>query len=131
MQKTKIIIDTNFIMIPIQFKVDIYSEIRELCDFPYELCVMNGTIDELKKIQKDKNQKSSDKMAAKIALSMLEKHKHSVIKSESKIVDDAIADYCKDKDCIVATQDGLLKKRLKEQNTKLIILRAKRFLKFE
>ncbi|MBW2991754.1 hypothetical protein KY345_00870 [Candidatus Woesearchaeota archaeon] len=29
----KIILDTNFLLIPGQFKIDIFSEIRRICDF--------------------------------------------------------------------------------------------------
>ena len=42
----KIILDTNFLMIPSMFKVDIFSEIERICDFKYELCIVDKTLDE-------------------------------------------------------------------------------------
>ena len=44
----KIILDTNFLMIPAQFNVDIFSEIHRICDFKYELYIIDKTIDELR-----------------------------------------------------------------------------------
>ncbi len=128
---TKIIIDTNFLLIPAQFNVDIFSELKRICDFRYEMCIMEGTIAELEKIQKDESQKGSDKRAAKMALSLLKKQEYKIIKSGIEHVDDAILDYCEKHECAVATQDALLKKRLKEQGSKIIILRSRKFLKVE
>ena len=131
MNKTKIILDTNFLLIPAQFNVDIFSEFKRVCDFKYELCIMEGSLEELEKIQKDENQKGSDKRAAKMALLLLKKQEHKIIKSGIEHVDDAIIDYCKKHECAVATQDALLKKRLKEHGRKIIILRSRKFLKIE
>ena len=43
----KIILDTNFLLIPAQFNVDIFSEIERICDFQYQLCIVDKTLSEL------------------------------------------------------------------------------------
>ncbi len=131
---TKIILDTNFLLIPAQFGVDIFSEIKRICDFPYELCIIGGTIEELKSIQQDSEQKGKNKRAAKMGLQLLKMQKHRVIDVEAQTVDYAIIDYCTNhENCIVATQDIALRKKLKELRPKMkfITLRSRKFLKVE
>lgn len=119
----KILLDTNFLLIPAQFNIDIFSEINRICQFKYKLYVLDKIIDELKSIQKDKRQKLKNKKAAKLALQLIEAKKVNIIKTkQDKPVDDLIAAL---KGYIIATQDINLKKRLK---AKIITLRAKKKL---
>ena len=124
----KVIIETNFLMIPFQLKVDIFSEIERIVNHAYETCVIDKTIDELKKILE--NERGKTKQAAKFALSLIEKKKLKIIKTldDKKDADDEIISIAKKEDCIVATQDKLLKERLKLLKRKVIILRQKRYL---
>ena len=69
----KIILDTNFLLIPSQSKVDIFAEIDKICMFKYELCIVDKTIDELNNIIE--KQKGKHKAAAKLALQLI-KSKH-------------------------------------------------------
>ena len=122
----RIIIDTNFLMIPYMFKVDIFEEIKRICNFSYELCIVEGSIDELNKIVKE--QKGRNREAAKFGLSLIKgKHLKTLRKNQSKSVDDIIVQIA-DKDTIVATQDAELKKRLKGKNIPQIVLRQKKYL---
>ncbi len=121
----KIILDTNFLLIPIQFKVDIFSEIDRICLFNYKLYIVDKTIGELEKIIEE--QKGKHKFAAKIALQLVEKKKVSKIKTGEGKVDDLIVDLL-DKDTILATQDALLRQRAVEKGSRVIMLRSKRYL---
>ena len=126
----KIYLDTNFLLIPIQFKVDIFGEIDRICDFPKETFVLSNTIDELRKIVL--KQKGKDKEAAKIAIQIVErrvKQKSLNITAFSKEtgVDDILVELA-DKDTIIATQDKELKRRIKEKGGKIIILKSKKYL---
>jgi len=119
-------------MIPFQFKVDIYSEINRIIDSKYQLCVLDKTINELKKlVNKAKGKHSTN---ANMALQLLKKKKVQIIKTKSdKYVDDLIIDLV-DKNYIVCTQDIELRKRLKLKNKKekitirIIIMRQKKYL---
>ena len=120
----KIILDTNFLLIPDKFKVDIFSEIDRICTFGYNLFIIDKTIGELKKIIG--NQKGKNKAAAKLALLLLKKKKIDVIKTKSgSTVDDEIL---KLNGCIVATQDKILKTRLRKKKIPVITLRQERYL---
>src|SRR3989344_1323850 len=43
----QIVLDTNFLLIPAQFGVDIFSEIDRVCAFRHKIAVMEGTLKEL------------------------------------------------------------------------------------
>lgn len=124
----KILLDTNFLLLPAQFNVDIFSEIDRICLFKYQLFILDKTIDELKKIIADKKQKLKNRQAAKLALLLLKEKKVKILKTKADLpVDDIIVGL---KGYIVATQDIGLKRRLKSKKTKLITLRAKKKLIF-
>ena len=123
----KIIIDTNFLMIPWQFRVDIFSEFNRICNFNYKLYFFEQSIDELKNIVQYAK-KGRDKKAAQFALKLIKLKNINLIKSENKDVDSLILENI-DKGTIVATQDILLKKNLLKKGVSLIILRQKKYLK--
>jgi rRNA-processing protein FCF1 len=120
----KIVLDTNFLLIPFTLKVDIFQGIKLIMDDRYELYIIDKTIDELNIILNTK--KGKTKQAAKFALELVKKNKLKKLKSKTDYVDEAILGL--DKDYIVATQDKLLKQKLKKQARKLIVLRQKSHL---
>jgi len=122
----KIILDTNFLLMPYQFNVDIFAEIHRICDFKYQLYIIDRTIDELESIAEKKRGK--DKFAAMLGLLLLKHKKVKKIKTKGKKhVDDIILAKA-EKDWIVATQDGALKRQLKKNGIAHIVLRQKRRL---
>jgi hypothetical protein len=123
----KILLDTNFLLIPAQFKVDIYSEIARICNFQYELYVMDKTIIELNNIINEG--KGKNREAAKLAKSILEAKKPKILKTSAEdYVDNIILGL---KGYIVATQDKALRSMLKKHNVKTIVLRQKNHLVLE
>lgn|SRR3989338_1528474 len=121
----RIILDTNFLLIPMQFKVDIFSEIERICMFPYELYILDKTVGEIRKIIKEQSGKSKE--AAKVALQLVEKKRLNIVKTSDGKVDDLILSLL-DKDTILATQDELLIKRAAAKGSQLIMLRSKKYL---
>src|SRR3989338_6696982 len=121
----RIIIDTNFLMIPFQFRVDIFSEFSRICDFNYELFIFEESLNELKRITE--KQSGKDKKAAQFALKLVGLKNIGIIKSELKDVDALILENL-DEGTIIATQDMLLKKELLKKGASIIILRQKKYL---
>ena len=121
----RVIIDTNALMAIAEFKIDIFSELEKVCDFPYETFVVQGTIDELESIKA--HQKGKNKRAAKLVLSLL-KAKNVQIINESGYVDDILV-ACSIQGDLIVTQDARLKRRLTKpygtirQKTKLILVK--------
>ncbi len=127
----KVLLDTNFLLIPAQFGVDIFSEIDRVMDDAYELVTIDAVVDELDKLatQGTAGGKGADKKAAKVGRALLEVKKVRVLKTEKHLnADKLIVQQSKSPDFIVATQDQELKRLLKENNTKLIVLRGKNHL---
>ncbi|MBU4501874.1 MAG: twitching motility protein PilT [Nanoarchaeota archaeon] len=120
----KIVLDTNFLLAIGQFHIDIFSELERICDFPYNIYVLNKTIDELNKIKND-SRKKVDRESAKLALQLME-GRVEILEEEGEYVDDILV-RISDKDTIIATQDKELKKRLKGR---LITIKQKKYLDF-
>ncbi len=121
----RIILDTNFLLIPMQFKVDIFSEIHRICDFQYKLCVFDQTIEELRAIMQ--KQKGKSKKAAQFALKLIRLKGIEVIKSEKSDVDYLILNNIDD-NTVVATQDASLRKESVKKEASVIYLRNKKYL---
>ena len=121
----KIILDTNFLMIPLQFRVDIFSEFERICNFNYKLYIYESSIDELSIIMQTGSGKN--KKAAQFGLKLIKLKNINVINSGEKDVDSLILENI-DNDTIIATQDMQLKRELIEKKASLIILRQKKYL---
>ena len=92
----KILLDTNFMMVPNQFGVDIFEFLKD-----YEIFTLSACVDELKKLAK---KKGKDGLAAKIALKLVKEKNIEIVKVIDK-GDRAILDYATLDDCSVGTND--------------------------
>ena len=138
----KIVLDTNFLLIPGQFGVDIFAELQRLCGFNYEAVALAAAVAELNGIINDKNASAKDRRAAKLGIQLMKAKGVNVIKSYRKVfktTDEAILDFAtatnkaSDKSVesvIVATQDRELRDKLAAKGVDVIVLRQKQYLKF-
>jgi len=128
----RVILDTNFLMIPAQFKIDIFEELRKLISSPYDLCVFQASIDELGKIASGKGRDSS---AARIALMLIKQKNLKTLENSysknSSYADEIIVNSVLDSD-LVCSQDIALKRLLKHKSKKIriITLKARKHLGF-
>ena len=127
LNKTRVILDTNFLMIPVQHKIDIFEEIKRLMTVPYQLCIFRETIAELEKLAAGKGRDSS---TAKVALKLIKQKNLKTLKNsfrENSHVDDVILSNITDSD-IVCTQDKALKRLLRHKFPKIKIITLNRKL---
>jgi rRNA-processing protein FCF1 len=118
----QVILDTNFILTAIKYKIDFLDGIKFLGLTPI---IPVQVIDELKKIIKSSKKRGKFKDHAEIALKILEKKKIKKIDLKHTYVDKGILNYSKKhKEVIIATMDKDLKSRT--PNRKLIIRAMKR-----
>ena len=120
----RIILDTNFLLIPAQFNVDIFAEINRLMHEKYSIYILDKSVDELKHLSINPKQSFKNRRAAKLGLQLLKAKKVKVLKAKGESVDDILASI---KGYTIATQDTALKRRIKG---KKIVLRAKKKLIF-
>jgi len=118
-----VIIDTNFLLVPFQFRIDLFSELEYLIEMSHSYVISSGSIAELKKIA-EKNGKNA--IAARLALKMVEANSNRIeIVRSTKHVDDWIVEYAEKRGAIVCTNDKGLRKRLKNADIKIIALKGK------
>jgi hypothetical protein len=123
----KVILDTNFLLIPGTLGVDVFTEIRRI-DPSAKLFVVDKTIDELEKIKKEQKKYAR---AADLALQLMKSQNIAALKTEkNKNADQIIAETAAN-GYAVATQDKLLKKQLRDKNIPILILRQKKYVKLE
>ena len=114
--KSKVIIDTNGLMIPGQFGIDIFSELEQLGFYSY--IVPSASVKELEKIVS--TGRGKDRTAAKIALSLLDR---CTIIDKNGYADDIIIDLAIEINAAVLTNDTELKKRLCSKGVTNVYLR--------
>lgn len=123
----KIVLDTDFLIHCAANRVDYLTELRRICDFNYNIYIIDKTIDELNSIIEKK--KGKHKFNAKLALLILKKKKIAKIKTKKdKIVDKLILDNLT-KQTIVATMDANLKRILKKKGVSIIVIRQRKYLR--
>ena len=134
-----VLLDTNVLLIPGQFGVDIFSELQGICDFPYEVAVLEATVNELRGIMDNKTASAKDRRAARLGLQLINAKNVRVIKVERKVfktTDKAILEFAvagnssEQKSVFVATQDKNLREKLRAKGVGVIILRQKQNLEF-
>lgn len=118
-----IVLDTNFLLVPFQFKIDILKELDFLVDVSHRFVVSSRTVEELKAIGKAVGK---DGMAARLALKMLEANRERIAIVESDVeVDDWIVSYASENRAIVCTNDSNLRRRLKQAGVKVAAMKSR------
>ena len=123
--------DTNFLLVPGQFGVDIISELNRILDVRFKIIIPNVVLDELKVIER--KSRGKDLMAIRMAKKLSERFETVDIGClGEKPIDDQILDFAVKKErIIVCTNDKGLKKRLREKGIPVVYLRSKKILELE
>ncbi len=125
----KIILDSNFLFIPLQFRIDVSKELENLVG-KFEPIVLSTTMEELKTLTKEKPEKT--RRQALLALKIAEKCTLiTVEKDPVETYDDVILRKAKEWACLVATNDRNLRKRLRKESIPTIYLRQRKRLELE
>lgn len=119
--KREVIIDTNGLMIPGQFGIDIFMELKRLGFDSY--IVPRASVRELEKISTQG--RGRNRTAAKIALSLLDR---CTIVEKEGFADDVIMELATSKEDTVLTSDVELKKRLCSKGVSIVQLRERTHL---
>lgn len=117
------VLDTNFLMIPYKYRVDIFSEIERLIPEPHKVITLSSVVKELEGIQR--RSEGSEGIAASVALQLIKKENMEVVESPGK-VDESILNFALgNKDVIIGTNDKELRKKLKQNKISGIFMRDK------
>ena len=122
---TKIICDTNFLLVPLRFGVDVFTEADEALNDLTEFCVSRRVLDEINLLRK--KAKPSLEKELLFALKMAEQCELIEDKSETQ-VDDSLIHLAKRHNMVIGTTDSELRKKARKEGVKVIYLRQKRYL---
>jgi len=120
----KIIIDTNALMVPAEFGVDIFSELSKL-GFD-EWIVPSGVARELEGIAS--RGRGKGRSAARVALALTDRCQMIEAEGAAGNVDDSILELAVEMKVAVFTNDAELKGRLQEGGVKVVYLRQRSYL---
>ena len=124
------ILDSNALFVPLQFKIDIFNDLKRLLNMSFELILLSPVKLELKALA----EKGSPKMRknASYALEFAEKCKYIEVDTPaSMLTDDIIVKIAKEWSCPVFTNDRQLKKRLRDISVPVIYVRQKSRLELD
>lgn len=117
-KKVKVILDTNALLMPFQFKINLNLELSRILG-ECEIIVLTSVLHELKKLA------ARGDRHAKEALSLSRRFK--IIESSGP-VDDAVVKMAEETGAVVVTNDIKLRSRLKSNGIKVLFLREKTHL---
>ena len=124
--KTVVLLDSNLLFLPHRQKIDVFSEIQDIVPETHEIVTLSTVVSELERL---KEMKSEDGVAARIGLELLRRNNVRVIEAEGQ-ADESIIKFALEnkRDVIVCTNDVRLKNQLNKKGIQLILMRSKNHL---
>ncbi len=127
----KVIIDTNFLLIPGRFGVDIFQEIVENADDQVELIILQNVISELDTLAISSELSAKEKAAAKLGLQLIKQKNLKIEQGSNEHTDDVILrkalEYQKQGfNSAIATVDKELISKATNRNVWVFALRQKK-----
>jgi len=125
--KVKVLLDTNMLLVPYQFRVDIFSQLENLLPQVKNYFVSSKTIEEIEKLTK--YGKGKAKVAARIAQQLLEHYPIKVLNTTME-ADEFILTLVRDNpgEWVIATNDKELKDKIRALGGRVICLRGRKKL---
>jgi len=119
----QIVLDTNFLLLPFRYKINIIKELDHLVEKSHKFVISSKTIDELQKLGK---RVGKDGMAARLAIKMIDAAKAGFeIMPSDREVDDWIVEYAVATRAIVCTNDSELRRRLRASKIKIVTMKSR------
>ncbi len=126
----RIILDANALLIPVQFNIDIFEELKNLLNRNFEPVVLSPTRQELERISVEGSPEMRKK--ARYALGLAEKCTFlEAQQGKETPTDDLIVQVASKHKYAVFTNDRQLRNRLRDINVPVIYLRQKSRLQID
>jgi rRNA-processing protein FCF1 len=119
----KALLDTNFLMVPGEFNVDVLSDLLNLGYS--EVYTIDLVVIELEKLSVGGGKKAR---SARIGLKFVSDGGIVVLKAEESYADDEIVRLAKTKKYVACTQDKGLINKLRRENLRYVTLHHKKYL---
>ncbi len=123
-QPLKVILDSNALFVPLEFKIDIFEELKRLVNCNVEFVLLSPVKRELEMLAVKDSPKI--RREASFALKLAEKCKYVPVEKDANLAtDDAIVQVAKNWNSPVFTNDIQLKKKLRDISVPVIYVRQK------
>jgi uncharacterized protein len=120
----KVILDSNALYAPLEFKIDIFEELGHLLNRKIEVILLSTVKHELEMLAAKNSPKI--RREAIFALKLAEKCKYVTVENDEKLTtDDTIVKVAKNWNSPVFTNDRQLKKKLRDISVPVIYVRQK------
>ena len=125
----RIILDANALFVPFEFRIDIFQALRTLLDRNFELVILKPVEEELKRLAREGSPQMRKK--ALCALELAQQCRVLSVEAHSVTTDDAILRFAEKCHYPVFTNDGELRKKLRDINVPVIYVRQKSRLEID
>jgi rRNA-processing protein FCF1 len=127
----QVILDTNFLTVPVQFGVDIFSEAERVLERGVEFIILDTVVSEIN-AKLERAGKKETRMF-KVALDLVERCKivDVDISMKDSAVDDQLLEFAASVEGVLATNDRELRDRASERGIPILMLRGKKHLELE
>ncbi len=114
MARLIVLLDTNALLMPFQFSIDLEGELKRLLG-EHEVLVPSSSLEELRRLSKTSRK-------ARAALQLTDRFRTVEVKGRG---DDALLEAAKEREAIVLTNDRKLRRRLREAGLPVVFLRGR------
>jgi len=125
----RVILDSNFLFVPFQFKIDVFQELDRLLG-KAEPVILTTTLEEIEALARKRSPRMGKQASAALGLAK----KCETVEAEKKpneSYDDVVLRTAKELNCPVATNDANLRKKLREAEVTVVYVRQKSHLEIE
>ena len=119
----KLMLDTNFLVLPFQFQVDPFEEFDKIFTENYNLYTIDKCISEAKTIENNSYSSLVTKLIEKKPIEVIDT-------SSSKNADDLLLEFS-ERGYVVCTNDRELRERIKKKGSPVVILRGENKLQYQ
>jgi rRNA-processing protein FCF1 len=126
-----VIMDTNFLTVPGQFGVDVFSEAERVLERRLEFVLLDSVLDEI--TTKLERASKTEVRMFRIALDLAERCTLVKMEASKKAnpVDDQLLEYTKSVGGVLATNDRELREKAISQGIPVLLLRGKKHLELK
>jgi rRNA-processing protein FCF1 len=128
-KKVMVILDSNALFVPLQFKIDIFEELKAILSRNFELVLLKPVHEELQRLAGEGSPQMRKK--ASYALKLAEKCSIVNVNRGAASTDDAILQTAEKRCWPVFTNDRELRKKLRNINVPVIYVRQKSRLQID
>lgn len=122
-----VIVDTNFLMLPAQFGIDIFTQAKEAVDRRIEFIVLASVVEEVERKALEATG-SKEKRLLRVTIELM--RRCEIVEVDDNLaempVDDQVLEYAKSINGVIATNDKELRAKARKLEIPLLILRGRK-----